>query len=84
MKKINKKNIIIIEISYRSVELSVVGTYAKGEDATNFDSNLSGFPGSFSEFDINAVFVGDIDIYELFDWEYLEDLSEACLKKIED
>ena len=72
-----------IEINYRGVSLLIEGTYTKGEESVFYDSDLGGSPGSDSEFDINAVFVGGIDIYELFDWEYLEDLSETCLEKIE-
>ena len=73
-----------IGVVYREVALLVEGTYTKGEDSVFYDSDLGGYPGSSSEFDINAIYVGGIDIYELFYSEQLDEISEVCLISIED
>lgn len=66
-----------IEIEYKGIKLLVEGTYEEGEEET------WEHPGAASEFDVNSIFVGDVDIYDLFSAMDLEDIVELVISKIE-
>lgn len=67
-----------VQIEYKGITLLVGGTYTESESKTH------DYPGSSSNFDINEVFVGKIDIYELFSWDELSKITEEVLNKIEE
>lgn len=75
-----------IEINYKGIPLRVVGEYEAGEEAVMYYSDMSGYPGSNSSFDVNEVYAedSDIDIFELFSPADLEVLAEKILDKLED
>ena len=54
-----------VQITYKEVEMVVEGTYTPPEERTDT------YPGASSDFDINSVFVEDVDIYNLFSVDYL-------------
>lgn len=72
-----------VEIEYRGIKLEIEGTYTPSEEQVIYYSDGSGYPGSPSEFDANAVFVQETDIYDLLGAEELEHISELCIKEIE-
>ena len=71
------------EITYRGIKLLVEGYYTKPKEEVRYYSDMSGHPGSPSEFDVNAVFVQDTDIYDLLGNDELEHISELCIEEIE-
>ena len=75
-----------INIEFKGISLRVVGEYEAGEEAVMYYSDMSGYPGSNSSFDVNEVYTEDseIDIFELFYPADLEVLAEKILDKIED
>lgn len=75
-----------ISIEFKDIPLRVVGEYEAGEEAVMYYSDMSGYPGSPSSFDVNEVYVEDseIDIFELFSPADLEVLEEKILDKLED
>ena len=75
-----------INIEFKGIPLRVVGEYEAGEEAVMYYSDMSGYPGSPSSFDVNEVYAedSDIDIFELFSPADLEVLSEKILEQIED
>lgn len=75
-----------INIEFKGIPLRVVGEYEAGEEAVMYYSDMSGYPGSSSSFDINEVYAedSDIDIFELFSPADLEVLAEKILDKLED
>ena len=75
-----------INIEFKGISLRVVGEYEGGEEAVMYYSDMSGYPGSNSSFDVNEVYTEDseIDIFELFSPADLEVLSEKILEQIED
>lgn len=72
------------EINYSGVDIVVEGNYYPGEDEVMYDSDMAGYPGSRSEFEIYDVFVGDISIIELLSDYQLEDIQSEIIQKIED
>jgi hypothetical protein len=75
-----------VQINYKGVDLVVEGNYYKGEEAVRYYSDMSGYPGSNSEFEITDVFVRDsfISVFNLFSAENLSEMEEICLIKIEE
>jgi hypothetical protein len=71
-----------IEVTYRGVKLLVEGTYTPPEEQVMYYADGSGYPGSSADFDINAVFVQDTDIYELLSVMDLEEIVELVLEEI--
>lgn len=72
-----------IEVTYRGIKLLVEGTYTPGEKGYMYDGNLDGLPDSGAEFNIDAVFVKDLDIYNLFSVMDLEEIVELVLEEID-
>lgn len=71
------------EITFRGVKLRVEGTYEPEEPMVMYYPDGSGYPGSPSDFEIEAVFAGGVDISELLSFEYMDDISELVLESIE-
>ena len=45
-----------INIEFKGISLRVVGEYEAGEEAVMYYSDMSGYPGSNSSFDVNEVY----------------------------
>lgn len=75
-----------INIEFKGIPLRVVGEYEAGEEAVRYYSDMSGYPGSPSSYDVEEVYVEDseIDIFEFFSPDDLEIIAEKVLEQIED
>ena len=74
----------IIEIEFKGIKLLVGGTYTPPEEPVRYYNDMSGHPGSNSDFDINEIFVEETDIYELFGEKDLETIKDLIIEKIEE
>ena len=54
------------EITYRGIKLLIEGYYTEPEEEVRYYSDMSGHPGSPSEFDVNAVFLPNNATKDLF------------------
>lgn len=70
------------EIIYKGILLEVEGTYTEAEDRVIYYGDLDGHPGSPASFDINAIFIQDVDIYELLSEDNLKEIETLILEKI--
>ena len=73
---------MITEITFKSILLEVEGTYTEAEDRVMYYGDLDGHPGNPATYDINAVFVQDVDIYELLSEDDLMEIETLVLEKI--
>ena len=64
------------EIIYKGILLEVEGTYTEGEEQTH------DYPGYPATFDINAIFVQDVDIYELISEDDLREIETLILEEL--
>jgi len=71
-------------IKFKGIDLTVEGVYTPPEPMVMYYKDMSGYPGANSEFECNAIYAGDVDIFELFSLEDLEKIEELCLNKIEE
>lgn len=71
---------MIHNIIYKDIELHVEGQYIKGEEAIFYDNN-GGHPGYAERFEIDYVYIGQVDIFELLDDSQLSDIEEIILKE---
>jgi len=71
------------EIIYNGVKLLVEGTYTPAEEQVMYYPDGSGFPGASPEIDINAIFVGDVDIYDLLSFDVIDKIGELVIEEIE-
>ena len=73
-----------VEIEYKGVKLEVEGTYGAGEQQISYQSSGDGYPGSSSEYNVEAIYVGiGTNVYNLFSWQDLDRISELCIEEIE-
>ena len=67
-----------VTINYKGIDLIAKGNYTEGEYEIYYDDDLSGHPGSASEFEVQKIFVidSDVNIIELLYYgiEYITDL----------
>lgn len=73
---------MITEITYKGVLLEIEGTYTEAEARVMYYNNLDGDPGNPATFDINAIFVQDVDIFELIGEDDLREIETLVLEKI--
>lgn len=73
---------MITEITFKGILLEVEGTYTEAEYRVMYYGDLDGYPGSDSTYDINAVFVQDVDIYELLSEDDLREIETLVLEEI--
>jgi len=71
-----------VHITYRGIELRVVGDYSPEEPAVMYYPDGSGYPGCGAEFSINTIFVDETDIIDLFSEEQIEQIRDMCFDKI--
>jgi len=77
------QNYMEIEISYGGELLTVSGTYEPEEMQVRYYSDMSGYPGAASNFEIDSIQSNGTEINDnLTDNEY-DEIRELCLEKIE-
>jgi hypothetical protein len=67
---------MIVTINYRDVELDIEGVYTEGEEQT-YD-----YIGSSDIFEIEAAYVGGVNIYNMLEGSREQELEEICIAKI--
>ncbi len=72
---------MVVDIIFYDIQLEVHGIYTKGEEGTMYHSDLSGTPPTSDSFDIEAIYVGGIDIINLLE-DKLEQIEELIYEKI--
>jgi hypothetical protein len=71
------------EINYSGVDIVVEGNYYCGENEIVYDSDMAGYPGSRSEFEIYDILIGDVSSISIFQDYQLEDIEQEVIQKIE-
>lgn len=74
------------EIEFRTVKLTVEGTYTAEDRGYSYDGNMEGQPPVSSEFEIDSIKAVDseVDLYELFYYSDIEEIRTLCLINIEE
>jgi GTP cyclohydrolase III len=67
---------MIVTINYRDVELEIEGVYTEGEKQT-YD-----YIGSLDTFEIEAAYVGGVNIYNMIEGVQEGTLEKICIAKI--
>tara|TARA_B110000503_G_scaffold111138_1_gene166355 strand:+ start:676 stop:888 length:213 start_codon:yes stop_codon:yes gene_type:complete len=67
---------MIVTINYREVELDIEGVYTEGEEQT-YD-----YIGSSDTFEIENVYVGAVNIYNMLEGSQEQELEKICIAKI--
>jgi len=67
-------------VQINGVELSVEYYYDRGEAMVMYYPDGSGHPGSPPSAEIQAVYAGDVDIYEILDTDILECIEERLIE----
>lgn len=65
------------------IELEAVGVYTPEEQEIRYHDDMSGTPFSPAEFDVNEVWAGGVDIYDLLSEEQLNNIVEQVLNRQE-
>lgn len=71
------------EIDYLGVQMTIKGIYSPGEDEVMYDSDMAGYPGSGSEFELFDIFIGDVSCIDIFQDYQIEDIKDIVIQKIE-
>lgn len=71
------------EINYSGVDIVVEGNYYRGESKIMYDSDMAGYPGSRSEFEIYDILIGGVSSISIFQDYQLEDIEQEVIQKIE-
>jgi hypothetical protein len=76
-------NTIEVEINIAGVDVTVSGWYSPEEPMIKYDSNMEGYPGCDSEFEIDSIQVNGTDITELVSDEIYNEIIEKVINNIE-
>lgn len=74
-----------LNLTFKGIDLEVVGYYDQGECGVMYDSDLGGLPETYASFDINEVYLKDseVNIFELFSYGDLTIIEELILEKFD-
>jgi hypothetical protein len=70
-------------ITYKGIDLEVIGQYERGESEVWYYADGSGHPGTPSEFNIEEVFLQDTEISELLGEDAFAEIESIILEKLE-
>ena len=73
-----------LEIELKGIKMTVEGYYFPGEPQVRYYDDMSGYPGSDSEFEINSVKIHDQEIWDLLTDNDFDEITQICLTKIEE
>jgi hypothetical protein len=76
-------NTIEVEINIAGVDVTVSGWYSPEEPMVKYDSNMEGYPGCYSEFEIDSIQVNGTDITELVSDDVYNEIIEKVINNIE-
>ena len=68
------------EIEVHGVKVNVDYYYDKGEPMVMYYSDMSGHPGEPPSAEIQAVYAGDVDIYELLSADMLDYIEQKLIE----
>ena len=68
------------EIEVHGVKVNVNYYYSKGEPMVMYYSDMSGHPGEPPSAEIQAVYAGDVDIYELLSADMLDYIEQKIIE----
>lgn len=71
------------EVCIYDVLLDVCGHYSPEEPMVKYDSNMDGYPGCSSEFEIDSIQINGTDITELVSDEIYNEIIEKVINNIE-
>lgn len=72
-----------IELNIAGVDITVSGWYSPEEPMVKYDSNMEGYPGCSSEFEIDSIQINGTDITELVSDEIYNEIIEKVINNIE-
>lgn len=72
---------MVVDIILNDIQLEVHSIYKKAEEGVMYHNDLSGTPSTSESFDIEAIYVGGIDIINLLE-DRLEQIEELIYEKI--
>lgn len=75
-----------VQINFKDITLIVQGTYIQGENTVYYYSDGSGHPGTPSDFEIDKITLLDsnVDIFELFSYDDIDEIVELVIEAIEE
>lgn len=75
-----------LEIYYKGVDINVVGNYTPEEPMVMYYPDGSGHPGSPAEFEIEEIYYGDVDVFDIYDGfkGAMDEIQELCITKVEE
>lgn len=68
------------EVCIYDVILEVSGYYSPEEPEERYDNNMTGYPGSAAEFEIESIMLEGINIHELLSERVIELIIEEVLE----
>lgn len=73
-----------VSLTFKGIDLEVVGYYSQGECGITYDSDLGGIPETYDSFDISEVYLKDseVNIIELFPICHIDEMEELILEEL--
>ena len=68
------------EINYDGINLHIKYSFKEGDDQVAYYPDGSGYPGSADEIEIDEIYVGNTNIYEIMDHGVIIGLEEELYK----
>ena len=76
---------IEVEITYKGVDIKVIGDYSPEEPMVMYYPDGSGYPGSASELEIDKIMFNNVDVYDIYaSLDQIWDIEEEAIKEYEE
>jgi hypothetical protein len=79
----NIRNYEEVEISFGGINLTVSGKYIPEEPEVRYYADMSGYPGSGSDFEIDSIQINGTEINELLSEEQFEEVKDKVIEYLE-
>ena len=78
-----KRKLIEVEIDFAGIPMTVSGVFSPAEECVMYYSDMSGYPGSGADFEIDSIQINGQEVNDLLSDEQYEEVVEKCITYLE-
>lgn len=78
-----KRNLTEVAIDFAGIPMTVTGIFSPAEPCVMYYDDMSGYPGSNAEFDIDSIQINGQEINDLLNDDQFDEIVEKCITYLE-
>jgi len=78
-----KTNLTEVSVDFAGIPMTVTGTFTPSENCVMYYSDMSGYPGSAAEFEIDSIQINGQEVNDLLSDDQFDEVMEMCINSLE-